>query len=162
MALTPDQRKTARTLIRKYLEQAIANKGNIHYSQIRPTMLAAPTATFWTDCSGLVINAFRWADMWTHFLVKDPAGYGYTGIGNTQSILVTNHKRRVPLERKFFVGDMALFGTWGDTEHVIICMRNGDAQTSIWASHGREAGPEQRSLFYRGTPLVVVRSESLA
>lgn len=160
--LTPAQRKETRTLIRNYLIKAEANKDDIHYSQMRPTMVAPPGADFYTDCSGLVINAYHWADLWTKFLVKDPAGYGYTGIGNTGSILATNRKRRVPLDRKFFVGDMALFGTWWKTVHVIICKKNGDRHTSEWTSHGQEAGPYEVDLFYRGTPLCVVRAESLA
>lgn len=160
--LTSNQRMVARTLIRNYLIKAEKNKIDIHYSQNRPTMVSPPTAEFYTDCSGLCINAFHWADLWTKFLVKDPAGYGYTGIGNTTSILATNRKRRVPLDRKFFIGDMALFGTWSKTTHVIICKKNGDKHSSEWTSHGQEAGPYEVDLFYRGTPLVVVRAESLA
>lgn len=163
--MTPEQRKTARTIIRRYLEQTEATKQTKHYSQFRPlTSLGDPPSTeFTTDCSGLVISAFKWADMWTAFLVKDPGGYGYTGIGNTTSILSTNRKRRVPLDRKFFVGDMALFGpSLSYTKHVIICRRNGTRKTAVWSSHGSEAGPYPVFLDYRSDLLVVVRSESLA
>jgi len=164
--MTAERRRAIRTIIRRYCEQAIANKDDIHYSMIRPTQLMPPTAEFATDCSGLVINAFRWADLWLPYLVKDPGGYGYTGIGNTQSILVTNRKRRVPLDRKFFVGDMALFGSWSRTMHVIICIKNGDREGSVWASHGLEAGPYEVELDYRRRTsndlLCVVRSEALA
>ena len=161
--MTPNQRKHIRVMIRRYLEQAEANQPDIHYSQWRPTMLRPPTVEFSTDCSGLVINAFHWADMWLPYLVKDPGGYGYTGIGNTTSILSTNRKRVVPLDHKFYVGDMALFGDslW-HTKHVTICRKNGTVATSIWTSHGSERGPYATRLKYRSDLLCVVRAESLA
>jgi len=150
-------------LIRRYLDQVIANRANIHYSQFRPTQIHAPSGEWATDCSGLCINAFHWADLWTPFLIKDPAGYGYTGIGNTTTILSTNRRRRVPLDHKFFVGDMALFGdSLYHTKHVIICRRNGTYTTSIWTSHGQESGPYDVRINYRSDLLVVVRAESLA
>lgn len=162
MSLTPTQRKEARIFIRNYLLKAEANEDDIHYSQIRPTMIRPPGADFYTDCSGLVINAFHWADIWTPFRVLDPGGYGYTGIGNTQSILVTNRRRRIPLDRTFFVGDMGLYGSWDRTKHVVICRKNGDIHSSVWTSHGSEAGPYPVILRYRKDLLCVVRSESLA
>lgn len=160
--MTSDQRKAARTLIRRYLEQAEKNNPDIHYSQWRPTQLRPPTVEFSTDCSGMVINAFHWADLWLPWLIKDPSGYGYTGIGNTGTILKTNIKRRIPLDRKFFVGDMALYGSWGNTKHTTICRRNGDKNTSIWTSHGNELAPYAVRLLYRSDFLCVVRAESLA
>lgn len=165
MKLTPEQRKSARTIIRRYLERAEANQPDIHYSQFRPlTSLGdPPTTEFTSDCSGLTISAFYWADLWLPFKIKDPGGYGYTGWGFTGSILATNRRRRVPLDRKFFVGDMALFGpSFGHTTHVTICRRNGDAMSSIWTSHGSERGPYATRLMYRSDLLCVVRSESLA
>ena len=162
MSLTPTQRKEARTLIRNYLIKAENNEDDIHYSQIRPTMIRPPGADFYTDCSGLVINAFHWADIWTKFRVLDPAGFGFTGIGNTQSILVTNHRRRIPLDRTFFVGDMGLYGSWSRTKHVVICRKNGDVHSAVWTSHGSEAGPYPVYLRYRSDLLCVVRAESLA
>jgi hypothetical protein len=150
-------------MIRRYLEQCEANQPNIHYSQWRPTDIHPPSGNWSTDCSGLVINAFHWADMWLPYLVKDPGGYGYTGIGNTTTILSTNRKRVVPLDHKFFVGDMALFGPrLSYTKHVIICRRNGNISTSIWTSHGSERGPYAARLRYRPDLLCVVRAESLA
>lgn len=163
--MTAEQRATTRTLIRRYLERAEANKARIHYSQFRPlTALGDPPSTeFTTDCSGLVICSFRWADLWVGWPVKDPGGYGYAGWGNTTSILATNKTRRVPLDRKFFVGDMALYGTGLDhTTHVTVCRRNGDMLSSVWTSHGSEAGPYATRLLYRKDLLLVVRSEALA
>src|SRR5262245_45539679 len=127
LVVTSEQRQTIRTIIRRYLEKAEANKANIHYSQFRPlTSLGdSPNSEFSTDCSGLVISAFRWADIWLPYLVKDPGGFAYTGIGNTGTILATNRHRDVPLDHKFFVGDMALYGSsFSYTKHVTICRRN--------------------------------------
>jgi hypothetical protein len=152
-------------MIRKYLERAEANKSNIAYSQFRPlTSLGDPPSHgFTTDCSGLVISAFYWADLWCPFKVKDPGGYGYTGIGNTGSILATNRTRRVPQDHKFFIGDMALFGeSFSYTKHVTICRRGGNTMESIWTSHGSDLGPYPTRLHYRPDFLVVVRSEALA
>lgn len=165
MSLTAEQRATARVIIRRYLERAEANKANIHYSQFRPlTSLGdSPTSEFTTDCSGLTISAFYWAELWTAFRVKDPGGYAYSGWGYTGSILETNKRRRVPLDRKFFIGDMALYGpSLTRTAHVTICRKNGDRSGSIWTSHGSELGPYATRLDYRRDLLVVVRSESLA
>jgi hypothetical protein len=100
--------------------------------------------------------------MFTTFKVHDPGGWNYTGIGNTSTILSTNRKRRVPLDRQFFIGDMGLYGSWSRTKHVVICRKNGDIDDSIWSSHGSEAGPYPVRLQYRGDLLVVVRAEDLA
>jgi hypothetical protein len=163
--MTSEQRRAIRGILARYLERAEANKPAIHYSQFRPlTSLGdSPGVGFTTDCSGLVISAFYWADLWLPYTVKDPGGYGYTGWGYTGSILDTNKRRRVPLDRKFFVGDMALYGpSLGNTRHVVICRSNGDVLSSVWTSHGSEAGPYAVRLTYRRDLLCVVRSEALA
>lgn len=132
---------------------------------MRPlTSLGDPPSTgFTTDCSGLCISAFYWADLWLPMKVKDPGGYGYSGWGFTGSILATNKTRRVPLDRKFFVGDMALYGpSLSHTTHVTMCRRNGDYMHSLWTSHGSELGPYPTYLRYRPDLLCVVRGESLA
>ena len=163
--MTPDQRKAVRYTIRRYLERCEDNRGRIHYSQARPltALLDPPTSTFWTDCSGLVICAYKWADYWHPVLVKDPGGYGYIGYGNTGSILATNKTRRVPPNHKCFIGDMALYGdSLSDTEHVTICRKGGNRANSIWTSHGSELGPYPTYLRYRSDLLAIVRSEALA
>jgi len=160
--MTSEQRKVIRGIIKRYLAAARANQPDIHYSQLRPTPMHSPNGEWSTDCSGLVINAFHWADMWLPYHVKDPGGYGYTGIGNTQTILNTNRRRRVPLDHKFFVGDMALYGSWYKTKHVVICDTNGSQYSSVWTSHGSELGPYRVKLHYRSDLLCVVRAESLA
>lgn len=165
--MTPEQRTQTRLLIRRYLERCEANQPDIHYSQFRPmTCLGDPPGSeFTADCSALVVAAFFWADMWCPWKVKSPGGYGYTGWGWTGSILAENRTRRVPLDHKFYVGDMALFsptGSYSNTTHVTICRRNGGTQDSIWTSHGSEHGPIPTRLMYRPDLLVVVRSEALA
>jgi hypothetical protein len=165
MSMTSEQRQQARYIIRRYLERAEANQPDIHYSQFRPlTSLGdPPSSEFTTDCSGLVISAFYWADLWCAFKVKDPGGYGYTGWGYTGSILATNKTRRVPTDRKFFIGDMALYGpSLSRTTHVTICRKGGATMDSIWTSHGSERGPYPTRLHYRNDLLLVVRSEALA
>ena len=164
MSLSPTEKKVARDLIRRYCERSEANSREIHYSQARPmTHLGdSPDSEFWADCSGHTVGAFKWADQYTVFKVRDPGGWNYTGIGNTTTILSTNRKHRVPLDRKFFVGDMALYGPHlGWTKHVVICRKNGDANTSVWTSHGSELGPYPVKLHYRSDLLIVVRAESL-
>jgi hypothetical protein len=163
--LTPDQRMKARTIMRLYLERCELNQPKIHYSQMRPiTSLGdSPTVGFTTDCSGLVMSAFYHTDRGMQIKIKDPGGYNYSGYGFTGSILETNKKRRVPLDKKFFIGDMALYGRHlGATSHVVICRRGGNTMTSLWTSHGSERGPYPVRLLYRSDLLCVVRSESLA
>jgi len=166
MSLTPDQRKQARTILANYLTKSETHKGKIRYSQFRPlTSLGDPPEKgFTTDCSGLVISAFYWANLFTKkFKIKDPGGYGYSGWGYTGSILSTNKSRRVALNKKFFIGDMALYGpSMGHTTHVTICRRGGGTMDSLWTSHGSEAGPYATRLRYRRDLLCVVRAESLA
>lgn len=163
--LTPDQKQQARHVLVEYLVRAEQNQPSIHYSQARPisSLGRPPGAGMTTDCSGLCICAFRWADIWCKFPIADPGGYHYSGWGFTGSILSTNKQRRVPLDHKFFIGDMALYGpSLGNTSHVVICRRNGDTMSSVWTSHGSERGPYAVRLLYRRDLLCVVRSASLA
>jgi hypothetical protein len=165
MSLTPNQKKAARYLIRRYCERSVAARPGIHYSQARPmTHLGVPPEKgFTADCSGFATSAFFWADKYTQkFKVEDPNGLGYNGTGYTGTLLANNRKRRVPLEHKMFVGDMALYGpSLGYTTHVCICMKSGSADSSEWASHGSEAGPYVVRLKYRSDLLCVVRGKSL-
>ena len=162
--LTPDQKEAARFLIRRYCERAEANRAEIHYSQARPmTHLGKSPSLEWTaDCSGFVTSAFFWADKHTRFRVYDPNGLNYNGYGYTGTLLAHNRSGRVPLDRKFFIGDMALYGpSLGDTRHVCICRKNGNADKAIWTSHGSEAAPYSVYLHYRRDLLIVVRALDL-
>jgi hypothetical protein len=163
--MTSEQRQQARYVIRRYLERCEANQPDIHYSQARPltSLLDPPSSEFWTDCSGLAISSFAWSNYWCKFPVKSPGGFGYTGFGWTGSILEENKTRRVPLDHKFFIGDMALYGpSLSHTAHVTICRRGGNTMGSVWTSHGSERGPYPTRLSYRSDLLLVVRSEALA
>lgn len=167
MPLTPTQKEAARFLIRRYCERAEENRPDIHYQQFRPMnhLGKSPSSEFTCDCSGFTTSAFRWADLHTKFKVNDPNGvkFNYNGVGFTGTLLANNMKRRVPLDRKFFIGDMALYGpSLGDTRHVAICRKNGDAEDSIWTSHGSEGGPYSVLLRYRRDLLCVVRALDLA
>lgn len=166
MSLSPTQRKLARRRIRRYCERSEAAKASIHYSQARPmTHLGdEPEAGFTADCSGFATSAFYWADRHVRgFDVDDPNGLDYNGTGYTGTLLAHNRRRRVPLDRKFFIGDLALYGpSLGQTTHVVICRKGGKADEAVWSSHGSEAGPYAVRLHYRDDLLCVVRSEALA
>jgi hypothetical protein len=167
MPLTSEQKEQARFYIRRYLERCEENRATKHYSQARPmNHLGKSPAAEWTcDCSGIATSCFRWADIKLPFKVNDPNGtkFNYNGYGYTGTLLANNTKRRVPLDRKFFVGDLALYGpSLSDTRHVCICRKNGDAAKSIWTSHGSETGPYSVYLHYRSDFLCVVRTLDLA
>ena len=167
MALSSTQKETARFLIRRYLERAEETRGTKHYNQARPmTHLGKSPTRGWTaDCSGYSTGAFRWADLHMNVKINDPNGphFNYNGFGFTGTLLAANRQRRVPLDHKFFVGDMALYGSsLSDTTHVTICRRNGNSMTALWSSHGSELGPYPVYLMYRPDLLCVVRSADLA
>jgi hypothetical protein len=164
MSLTPTQKEAARFLIRRYCEQAENNRVNIHYAQFRPMnhLGKAPTSSFTCDCSSFTTSAFYWANRHTKFKVNDPNGMNYNGYGYTGTLLAHNRKGRVPLDHKFFIGDMALYGpSLSNTTHVVVCRKNGDRRTALWTSHGSEGGPYQVYLDYRRDLLIVVRSLDL-
>lgn len=167
MPLKPSQKETARDLIATYLRRCEETRTKKHYSQARPmTHLGKPPSAEWTaDCSGYATSAFRWADLAMSIKVNDPNGplYNYNGYGYTGTLLANNKTRRIPLDRKFFVGDLALYGpSLSNTTHVCICRRNGEAMTALWSSHGNERGPYPVYLMYRRDLLCVVRTADLA
>lgn len=161
---TAEQKETARFLIRRYCERAEENRADIHYAQTRPMnhLGKSPSTEFTCDCSGFTTGAFRWADLHTAWRVHDPNGFDYSGWGYTGTLLSHNKQRRVPFDRFFWVGDMAIYGpSLSRTTHVVICRKNGDAEDSLWTSHGNENGPYSVRLNYRRDLLIVVRSEDL-
>lgn len=165
MPLTPTQKEAARFLIRRYCERAEENRPDIHYAQFRPMnhLGKSPASEFTCDCSSFVTSAFYWAEIHTKFTVGDPNGLKYNGYGYTGTLLSHNRQRRVPLDHKFFIGDMALYGpSLSRTSHVAICRKNGDIKNSLWTSHGSEGGPYSVLLRYRRDLLVVVRALDLA
>lgn len=167
MALSPTQKEAARFIIRRYLERCEDTRSSKHYSQHRPmTHLGKSPSLEWTaDCSGYATGAFRWADLMMNIKINDPNGpqFNYNGFGFTGTLLAANRQRRVPLDQKFFVGDMALYGpSLSNTTHVVICRRNGNSMTALWSSHGSEKGPYPVYLMYRKDLLCVVRQADLA
>jgi hypothetical protein len=167
MALTSTQKENARFLIRRYLERSEETRAKKHYSQNRPMnhLGKSPILEWTADCSGYATGAFRWADLQMNIKVNDPNGplFNYNGFGFTGTLLANNRKRRIPLDRKFFVGDLALYGpSLSDTRHVTICRRNGESMTALWSSHGSERGPYPVYLMYRSDLLCVVRTADFA
>jgi hypothetical protein len=164
MQLTPTQKETARFLIRRYCERAEDNRSEIHYAQFRPMnhLGRSPSSEFTCDCSAFVTGAFYWAEIHTKFTVSDPNGLKYNRYGYTGTLLAANRTRRVPLDRKFFIGDMGLYGTsLSNTTHVVICRKEGTIKEAIWTSHGSELAPYSVYLRYRPDLLLVVRGASL-
>lgn len=165
MALSPTQKEAARFIMRRYMERAEINRARIFYSQYRPMnhLGKSPDSTFTTDCSGYTTGVYYWADKLCNFKLNDPNGMYYGGYGFTGTLLAHNRSRRVPIDRQFFIGDMALYGpSLSNTTHVIICRKNGEAWQAIWSNHGSAAGPYSVKLNYRGDLLCVVRSADLA
>lgn len=161
---TPSEKEAIRFFIRRFCERAEANKINIHYRMFRPMnhLGKSPDGEFTCDCSGYDTAAFRWADIHLALLVNDPNGNHYNGIGNTATLLANNHRRRVPLDHKFFVGDMGLYGpSLGNTKHTVICRKDGYIHNAIWSSHGSERGPYPVYLNYRKDLLCIVRAADL-
>lgn len=161
--LTPTEKKQARSLMASYLLRATRTNASKHYSQRRPMthLFQSPDQEWTADCSGYVTGAFAWAERFTKFTVEDPNGLGYTGWGFTGTLLSHNFRHQVPEGRTYFVGDIALYGPASRTKHTVICRKGGNASTSVWSSHGSEAGPYDVRLHYRPDYLCVVRAWSL-
>jgi hypothetical protein len=165
MPRTPTQKEAIRFLIRRYCERAEDNRPDIHYAQFRPMnhLGKSPSSEFTCDCSSFATSAFYWANKHTAFKVNDPNGLNYNGYGYTGTLLYNNRTRRVPLDHKFFIGDMALYGpSLSRTSHVVICRKSGKEKDALWTSHGSEGGPYSVRLRYRGDLLIVVRALDLA
>lgn len=145
--LSPTAKKALRTEITYFCKQAELYEARWHYTQQRPFggFGAAPQTYHWNDCSGYVSLVFYWAGRHSGHPVFDPLGGHYSGLGNTETIITTLEAHHAPLD-KYMVGDICVFGTRGvlSTQHTIVCKKNGTRYTSLWSSHGEEAGPEQR------------------
>jgi hypothetical protein len=154
---TPED--VARDAITDYLQRCENNRSLIHYLQQRPcrSFGRRPENGFFGDCSELAIAALYWARTTTGVHVPDPAGYSFTGYGNSDSLYHFNRSRKVPLSSRFEVGDIAVYGPVYATRHVTICKRPGDLQTAVFTSHGSEIGPYPTVVLYRDDLLAVVR-----
>ena len=140
-----------RAAIAEFCEQAEANEANWHYSQKRPVKkdVDPAGASITSDCSGLVIQAYRHALKKTGLAVPDPAKQDWTGFGNTD-LHEDDHPQVT--DGRYLVGDLAHYHG-----HVTICRQAGDASTAVWTSHGQESGPDPRTLHYRSDFRFVVR-----
>ena len=163
LQLTPTQKRKVRSALTRFFSLAEQNALKTHYSQNRPFDPSVdPVTGFVGDCSSYVTQAFEWVRRTTGIRVHDPNGVvEFDGWGYTGTTLSTNHRYVVPEGRTYFVGDIAICGTFWDTVHEFICKKGGSAETSLWSSHGSESGPRQENLHYRPDVFVVVRPISL-
>lgn len=161
--LTPTQKKKFRENLRRFCLVAQNNDDKWHYTQNRPyTGLGAPASdTHYNDCSSYVAIAFFRAGRNAGVRVDDPLGYHYVGWGNTGSCYQEMKKYPAPKD-KYRIGDVALYlDQGGFADHMTVCIKEGNAQTSVWSSFGTEAGPDERKLNYRPDLTGVYRPEDL-
>jgi hypothetical protein len=128
------------------------------YSQLRPNNALGddPDEGGRGDCSTLEPCGTYMVRAETGLFVPDPTGYGYSGWGNTQSILNNLRERKVT-NGQYEVGDCALYGPAWQTRHMSMCRQRGTAQTAIFTSHGSQSAPYATRLWYRGDVLGVYR-----
>ncbi len=164
MPLNPTQKKKVRENISGYCKLAVSNEPRIHYSQQRPFRYYDNIGSGFVvlDCSGFVGGCFWNAMHDTSIYLHDVCDYRYTGYGNTWSIeaFLRAHGKRVYEKNGYLIGDVARWGQ-GNHAHTAICSRAGTANTSQWTSHGREAGPNYVTLFYRDDLVGVWRHPAL-
>lgn len=110
-----------------------------------------------SDCSENCTASFFWVRLKTGLPVEDPNGLGFNGYGYTGTLLAANASRKVPSGRRYYVGDMAIYGHGSTTTHVVTCRKNGHAADAVWTSNGSQAGPYPVRLNYRSDLLAVVR-----
>jgi hypothetical protein len=106
-----------------------------------------------SDCSEHATEAYFWAKKKTGLNVPDPNGSGYNGSGYTGTL----YNNPVVSDGKFKVGDLAIYGAAGDTEHVCTCYASGSASSAVWCSNGSEGAPYAVALHYRSDLMRVVR-----
>lgn len=150
----PDEEDFRRELV-KFCLAAESNEDAWHYRQARPVdVTVSPGASYvWSDCSGYVIQAYHAAMVASGLKVPDPSKGGgsgeWSGMGNTD--WYEDDWPKV-VGDWYKVGDLAHY-----RGHVVMCRKAGTAMTSIWSSHGQEAGPQPVSLHYRPDLRFVVR-----
>lgn len=156
----PGVRDTAKVhaVMTEYLEAMEQNAAIWHYREQRPmhSLGVAPSSGGSDDCSSLCVAACYWTRRQTDIFIPDPAGYGYSGYGNSVSLYVQNQSRKLSLSGSFEVGDIGLYGPYA-TRHAVICRKPGTTSTAIFTSHGSEAGPDPVRLLYRGDFFAAVR-----
>lgn len=150
---TTDAKTLVREYITKFCEQGIAEP-DWYYSQNRAVDTTVnPNGPVTSDCSGSVIQAFRFAKDKTGINVPDPAKQGWSGYGNT-----TWYEEEHPkvTDGQYKVGDLAHYDG-----HVCLCYHPGNSDTADWWSFGSEP-PSKRKLYYRSDFRFVVRPPLVA
>ena len=105
-------------------------KHNLNYAEIRPINYNVPPGA--TDCSGLVICAFKRAG-W-----GDPSGEGYNGSGNTSTLRAHGKKVGIAtIQRNDLVH-------YNDPDHVALYVGDG-----MVISHGKQGDPVLVKMTYR-------------
>jgi hypothetical protein len=136
-----------RARIVDFCETGLAHPSGWNYALVRPLDVSVnPAGPVTSDCSMSAIQAFHAAG------APDPSKQGYSGYGNTDYYQV-EHPR---VSGQYQVGDLAHYGSGGDSSHVTVCIRAGDSDSSSWWSFGSEP-PSRRSLYYRSDFIFVVR-----
>jgi hypothetical protein len=139
--------KRVRDAIVDFCETGLAYPSGWNYALVRPLDVSVnPAGPVTSDCSMSAIQAFHAAG------APDPSKQGYSGYGNTDFYEV-EHPR---VSGSYQVGDLAHYGSGGNSSHVTVCIRAGDSGSSSWWSFGSEP-PSRRMLFYRSDFLFVVR-----
>lgn len=160
--LSPTQKRKVRAALTKFFTLSEQHAAAIHYSQHRPFDPSVSPSGFVGDCSSYVTQSFEYAKRTTGIQLHDPNGtVEFDGWGFSGTTLASNLHYGVPDGRTYFVGDIAICGTMWNTVHEFICKKGGDATTSLWSSHGSEAGPREEKLHYRPDVFIVVRPISL-
>lgn len=157
--LTPNEKKAARACQARYLLTTETYKDRWIYEQYRKmrSLGVDPSKGGRSDCSENATASFFWVRHKLGIPVEDPNGLGFNGYGYTGTLLAANVARKIPLDRVFFVGDLAIYGHGSTTTHVVTCRKGGRAVDAIWTSNGSQAGPYPVRLHYRSDLLAVVR-----
>ena len=132
-----------------FCSKGLANGAKWTYTQGRavdPTV--DPAGYVKSDCSGSVIQAYKYACQQTGRKVPCPAKYDYSGYGNTWDDEDGHPK---VTNGSYLVGDLAHYDG-----HVCLCIKAGNADTADWWSFGSEP-PSKRKLYYRDDFKFVVR-----
>lgn len=133
---TSSQVQKVQYWIRDFWLKAISSNYRWHYWMGRPIDVTAdPSAGGESDCSGMVIQSFRYAQAKTGILVPDPSKYSYKGYGNTDDDEDGWHHIGSP----FRIGDLAHFHS---ERHVVCCIKPGNFSTAQWGSNGSESAPD--------------------
>ena len=113
----------------------LGNKLRFSYAEVRPIQYDLPPGE--TDCSGLVICAFKRANL------PDPSGNGYNGSGNTTSLRAHGTRIAVASIKR---NDLVHYD---NPQHVALYVGDGDI-----ISFGHPGDPTRRPMGYRQIVMV--------